>query len=510
MTPRRLTQPEENALKMAVLAYFIGQEERCAQTAAAFRREAQFDRGEAAKSWGGERVLLEAWGFRLSPAGWKALEDNILLYLTAQGDRCARTAAAFTESMKLRVDVRVRTVSDDEFDYPRGAGVLEEYWGYFMNARKMERGWLLFDAIEEGDLDEVELQVLLHVWTGLDVGTRRYEDDGTFFSRRFYPPLCYAARHGQLKIVEYLLELGHDEDGACNDGFTPLMAACRHKHLDVVEFLLDQGCDVGLADNDGCTALHWTARLYTYTTVHNHPAIVRLLVHNGAKVDVPNVKGLTPLLEAVEDDNVAMVKLLVELGADKDHIEDEDLERDYEDGEGTPLCMAAYEGSVEVVKCLVELGADKEKADYNSKTPIFIAAQHGHVAVVRYLVEQGADMERPDRCGWSPLFGAAHNGYYEVVRFLAELGANINKVSGDGRTPLMNACYHGKQDGNEDVVEYLLEQGCDTDLTDYEENTALHLAAEGGCVAVLRLLVEKGMDKDVVNDHGATPLMTAC
>jgi hypothetical protein len=260
---------------MAILAYFIGQEERCAQTATAFRREAQFDRGEAAKSWGGERVLLEAWGW-LSPASRNALENNILSYLTAQGDRCARTAAAFTESMKLRVDVRVRTVSDDEFDYPRGAGVLEDYWGYFMDERKMERGWLLFHAIEEGDLDEVELQVLLHVWMGLDVSTRRYEDGGTSFSRRLYPPLCYAARHGQLKVVEYLLELGHDEDGACNDGFTSLMAACRHKHLDVVEYLLDLGCDVGLADNDGCTALHWAA-------LHNHPAIVRLLVRNGAK-----------------------------------------------------------------------------------------------------------------------------------------------------------------------------------------------------------------------------------
>ena len=78
------------------------------------------------------------------------------------------------------------------------------------------------------------------------------------------------------------------------------------------------------------------------------------------------------------NDEVAAVKLLVELGAAK--------EAKSVDGM-TPLHAAAANGQVEAVKLLVVLGAYKEAKCDGGATPLHMAASNGKVAVIRALVE---------------------------------------------------------------------------------------------------------------------------
>ena len=50
------------------------------------------------------------------------------------------------------------------------------------------------------------------------------------------------------------------------------------------------------------------------------------------------------------------------------------------------------------------------------------------------------------------------------------------------------------QDGHEEVVKELLGHGVDTSTTDFKGRTALHPAAQGYSLGVLRLLLERGAD----------------
>ena len=75
----------------------------------------------------------------------------------------------------------------------------------------------------------------------------------------------------------------------------------------------------------------------------------------------------------------------------------------------TPLLAAAEKGHLEVVRLLVELSANKDQGTTDKKaTPLLVATQNGHLDVVSLLVESGADTDD----GAASSFVAALNGSF--------------------------------------------------------------------------------------------------
>ena len=83
-----------------------------------------------------------------------------------------------------------------------------------------------------------------------------------------------------------------------------------------------------------------------------------------------------------------------------------------------PLHMAAGHGHVAVVKTLVELGADKDASAVDGATPLHKAAYNGHVDVVTTLVELGADIGALADSGETPLQLSIDKGHHHVARVL--------------------------------------------------------------------------------------------
>ncbi|XP_047426957.1 ankyrin repeat and SOCS box protein 16 [Mugil cephalus] len=118
-------------------------------------------------------------------------------------------------------------------------------------------------------------------------------------------PLHVAARRGLEEHVELFLSHGADVLATNREGETPLNAACsgaeRHseagRYLRVVQRLLDAGADPRTAGRKQHTPLH-------NACANCCPRIVDVLLQHGAKADVANCAGYTPmdcLLQVVED-----------------------------------------------------------------------------------------------------------------------------------------------------------------------------------------------------------------
>lgn len=126
--------------------------------------------------------------------------------------------------------------------------------------------------------------------------------------------------------------------------------------------------------------------------------------------------GRTPLSWAAESGREAVVKLLLDKGAE--------LETKSNTG-WTPLSWAAWSGHEAVVKLLLDTGmVDVNAKDEDSSTPLSWAACNGHEAVIGLLLSNGADIGIENRSGWTALQLAALNSHDGVEQLLVIPGAS--------------------------------------------------------------------------------------
>lgn len=118
--------------------------------------------------------------------------------------------------------------------------------------------------------------------------------------------LMMAATSGRAGIASILIEKGADVNiKTTMDGETALMLAVQYGHADVVELLINKGADVNAKNRKEESALFFA-----------RPEIAEILINNRADVNGRQKIGSTPLVYAVIDKDLPLVKLLIAKGAD--------------------------------------------------------------------------------------------------------------------------------------------------------------------------------------------------
>lgn len=136
----------------------------------------------------------------------------------------------------------------------------------------------------------------------------------------------------------------------------------------------------------------------------------------------------SPLLEAVQQNDLNAIEQLVADGADLNEIP-----AGYT---VTPLAMAASQSLPATVLRLIELGADLHKKGREGATPLRMAVQSNQAENIRVLVEHGADIHEFDRHLGTLLHLAVVNPSQETVQALLDLGIDPSQTNSAGFTPL--------------------------------------------------------------------------
>jgi ankyrin repeat protein len=147
------------------------------------------------------------------------------------------------------------------------------------------------------------------------------------------------------------------------------------------------------------------------------------------------------------------------------------------------------------------------------------SAAKGDLADVKRHLKRGAALNAVDVIGNTPLMCAAENGQLDVVQYLVSQGAEIDATNQmvtdeglltgrrnlNGCTPLMYA----SMNGHRKIVQYLLTKGANVSAVDGGGQSALWHALESNHMAVVGYLVDNGANVNAKNHKGRTPLWHA-
>ena len=169
--------------------------------------------------------------------------------------------------------------------------------------------------------------------------------------------------------------------------------------------------------------------------------------------------------------------------------------------QNSALIQAVQQSNFDAIRKAIQTGADVNAADSSGATALMQAALYSDAACMRLLLENGADPNRANQVGSTALMWSA--GDPVKLRLLLAKGADVNVVAKNGRTALAVAA---SQPGNIEGVKLLLANGANVRVTGAR---VMISAAMTGDEAIIRELLEAGVDPGETAPTGPTPLMLA-
>lgn len=351
--------------------------------------------------------------------------------------------------------------------------------------------------------------------------------------------LHIAVEKGDIYVIEHLLKSGANINLRCfTKGYTPLHLSVEKKRDRIVELLLIHKPNIDILDKSGKSILHLAVEKgYKQIVEHilkyfpdvniksnratiataicsntvTHTAILKRLLNYGFKVNPEDTSNWDLMCKAIEQEYGEIVEDLLKYGIDVNML-------NLLFG-GTFLHVATKYKREETVKLLVKYGANVNAKDINEKHSLYYAVENSDLEITKLLLTNGADVNQPDS-----LSIAVSRNCKEMVELLLQSGANITACDVFGRTALhftflnrftvLNktstfSCCKNLINANcikADIAKLLLEQGANVNAQTKHGLTALHAAADEGCVEVVKVLLEYNADVNCSDNNCVTPL----
>ncbi|MFZ2266609.1 MAG: ankyrin repeat domain-containing protein [Azonexus sp.] len=115
-------------------------------------------------------------------------------------------------------------------------------------------------------------------------------------------------------------------------------------------------------------------------------------------------------------------------------------------------------------------------------TPLMRAAKEGRREIVTELLSLGVDVNILNADGCNALWLACYNGSHDIIEDLLKAGVDIDRQNGNGATCLMYVASNSKPD----LVKLLLDRGANPQLKNFDDFSALDLAASLECLKLLK------------------------
>lgn len=411
--------------------------------------------------------------------------------------------ARFPELLKLLLEFGVDTETKDRSGRTAllWAGEEDYFYGY---RQKIPNILLIEPLVRAGaDVNAVAKPGNPALVRGLDESLEELFDT----------PLIQAARRGDLKSLEVLLEAGAKIDTTNDVGHTALIVAVKERHYQVAEVLLGFGANLTIRDKSSKSALDYDtydSPLYERLGGEILPVDIFALARESTPETVAtlldtvrfNLKtsdayGQTLLFYAVLNPDLEMIDVLLERSADINH----------HDTSGWTALMHAIRDNPnpEMTRHLLELGASP--TDHVTwagiQTPLLTAAQSNRLEVIQMLLDAGVDplLELP----YVARYGSSGALEFVLNHLRAETSDTKQKALDDALLQVIyRQTFTENPNSDEEAarkVELLLRAGMrPDDKRIYPDSTMLLVAIEQGDLETVKVLIAGGADINRVRE----------
>ncbi|MDB5337737.1 MAG: ankyrin [Planctomycetaceae bacterium] len=190
-----------------------------------------------------------------------------------------------------------------------------------------------------------------------------------------------AAQEGNVELVDHLLQQNVDANTPTSLEVTPLMAAAERGHTEVLRRLIEAGVDAHARDYRGRTALYYAAVPETGLAFQIYQDLERLRpqimddmlanipenMQDAVRKSMANIPVPVSPMGYSPSDDVTAIDLLVQAGADLEALDIEGA---------TPLLVACRHGRPARVARLLQLGANRQAINDQGRTARDMAAEH--------------------------------------------------------------------------------------------------------------------------------------
>jgi ankyrin repeat protein len=240
-------------------------------------------------------------------------------------------------------------------------------------------------------------------------------------------PLILASFYANPECMTLLIERGADVNTANKAGATALIRAATSYEKTCL--LVAAGANVRVRTALGNTPLILAARRV------GNSRTVQLLLERGANATERNNVGISPILAAAASGNLETVRLLLDAGARADDFPRSKQPRsaDALAGMRRPLMWAAHHNDVRMIRLLLERGADPNQSTYFGN-PLSHACWSDSYEAAKLLLAYGAKVNARDAlANFTPLHWAAgtESPHPQLVQLLLAHGADPNAAGGE-------------------------------------------------------------------------------
>ena len=310
-------------------------------------------------------------------------------------------------------------------------------------------------------------------------------------------PIQFALKGRNEAMIDLILDNRPDINTSGDNGDTPIMTAIKYRHhkLEMIDRLLKKGASLNSVNRSRQTPLH----LACY---YHRIDVAEMLIEAGAKLNSVDSGGNTPFHAACMS-SPELVATFMKRGANPNRLNQQKQNALH------LLCQSSVESSVNLV---IEHIKNLNQTDSNGETPLTLAVSRRKPSIVKLLIENGADPNFVTRRSYggntTPLLMAASAGEPVIVEMLLSAKAKPNVMGRDGNSP-MHAAIIGASDylanmmnrnnpsiGKRtqqftEIVKQLLSHDAEVNMLNHSGKTPIQLAAEGGFLDAVELLVDK-------------------